>query len=167
MSLQRWWWYIVIYYTLCRSVATFLGVYGSLGVGQVLFILIGSFMLTIGGILGSISVHNNMLANILCAPMSFFDITPIGRLLNRFSKDIYIIDETIPKSLRCVCQCRWSRNIVFDPCRMFVESFFSVASTLIVICIATPFFIIVTIPLGVFYFFVQVHWLISWEMDLL
>ena len=143
---------------LCRSVTTFLGVYGTLGAGQVLFILIGSFALTIGGILGSISVHNNMLANILCAPMSFFDVTPIGRLLNRFSKDIYIIDETIPQSLRCVHVCTDEVEMLYlNPCRMFVESFFSVTSALIVICIATPFFVIVTIPLGVFYFFVQVH----------
>ena len=38
------------------------------------------------------------------APMSFFDTTPLGRILNRFSKDIYTIDETIPSSLRFVLQ---------------------------------------------------------------
>lgn len=80
-----------------------------------------------------------MLKNILHSPMSFFDTTPLGRILNRFSKDIYTIDEVIPRTLRA-----------------FISTFLSVISTVIVILIATPIFAIVIIPLGVFYMLVQV-----------
>ena len=85
---------------LCSSVGEFLGVYAGLGLFQALFILIGSFALSIGGILASQSLHDGMLSNILRSPMAFFDTTPLGRILNRFSKDIYTIDEAIPNSLR-------------------------------------------------------------------
>jgi ABC-type multidrug transport system fused ATPase/permease subunit len=52
-------------------------------------------------VFASTTIHDNMLANILYAPMSFFDTTPLGRILNRFSRDMYTIDETIPDSIRC------------------------------------------------------------------
>ena len=66
--------------------ATDLGVYATLGMGQAVLVLLSSFCLAIGGIFGSRTLHDNMLANILRSPMSFFDTTPLGRILNRFSK---------------------------------------------------------------------------------
>jgi len=33
-------------------------------------------------------LHGKMLSNILLSPMAFFDTTPLGRVLNRFSKDM-------------------------------------------------------------------------------
>ena len=83
-----------------RSVGEFLGIYGSLGACQAIFLLLGSIVLALGGILASRSLHDNMLRSILRSPMSFFDTTPLGRILNRFSKDIYIIDQAIPNSFR-------------------------------------------------------------------
>ncbi|KAK9869795.1 hypothetical protein WA026_003526 [Henosepilachna vigintioctopunctata] len=44
----------------------------------------------------STSLHNNMFVKIAKAPMRFFDTNPSGRILNRFSKDIGIIDEILP-----------------------------------------------------------------------
>jgi ABC-type multidrug transport system fused ATPase/permease subunit len=33
-------------------------------------------------------MHDKVFRKILRSPMSFFDVTPVGRLLNRFSKDL-------------------------------------------------------------------------------
>jgi ABC-type multidrug transport system fused ATPase/permease subunit len=37
---------------------------------------------------GSLRIHKKMLNSIMLSPMAFFDVTPSGRILNRFSKDM-------------------------------------------------------------------------------
>ena len=44
----------------------------------------------------SFRLHNNMFAKILRAPMRFFETSPVGRVLNRFSKDLGTVDEMLP-----------------------------------------------------------------------
>jgi len=45
----------------------------------------------------SFTLHNRMLNAVLGSPMSFFDTTPIGRVLNRFSGDIMQLDLLFPR----------------------------------------------------------------------
>uniref|UniRef100_A0A8C3APB4 Multidrug resistance-associated protein 4 n=1 Tax=Cyclopterus lumpus TaxID=8103 RepID=A0A8C3APB4_CYCLU len=42
------------------------------------------------------ALHNNMFSAVLRTPVHFFDVNPIGRILNRFSKDISQIDSMLP-----------------------------------------------------------------------
>lgn len=44
------------------------------------------------------SLHDDMVTALLKAPVLFFDSNPIGRILNRFSKDIGCMDEVLPKT---------------------------------------------------------------------
>ena len=43
-------------------------------------------------------MHDAMLASILRAPILFFDSNPVGRVLNRFSKDIGFSDNMMPET---------------------------------------------------------------------
>ncbi len=43
--------------------------------------------------------HKNMLDSVMLAKIRFFDLNPIGRIMNRFSKDIGNIDEVLPLAL--------------------------------------------------------------------
>ena len=43
------------------------------------------------------NLHEGMLAGVLFAPMSFFESNPIGRIINRFSKDQWAVDERLPE----------------------------------------------------------------------
>lgn len=117
---------------------TRVGVFGALGVAQGLLVFLGTLLLANASVDASRILHSKLLNNILRVPMVFFDTTPIGRVVNRFAKDIFTIDEAIPNSVRSWLLC-----------------FLGVLGTLFVICLATPFFAIVIIPLAVIYFFVQ------------
>ena len=44
------------------------------------------------------TLHSSILYGVLRAPMSFFDTTPIGRIINRFAKDIESVDSALPQS---------------------------------------------------------------------
>ncbi|XP_072382028.1 ATP-binding cassette sub-family C member 4-like isoform X2 [Diabrotica undecimpunctata] len=45
------------------------------------------------------NLHKNMFSKVLQAPMRFFDTNPSGRILNRFSNDMGIIDEFLPRAM--------------------------------------------------------------------
>ncbi|CAF5160834.1 unnamed protein product, partial [Rotaria magnacalcarata] len=44
-------------------------------------------------------LHNKMFQRIIHCPISFFDLNPIGRILNRFTKDMAIVDEELPTTI--------------------------------------------------------------------
>ncbi|KAI1286826.1 Multidrug resistance-associated protein 1 [Halotydeus destructor] len=69
-------------------------VYAGLGVGQLLTGLIVTYLLLSIIADAAKALHSQMLSRILRAPMSFFDTTPTGRILNRFTSDIYNVDCT-------------------------------------------------------------------------
>lgn len=44
-------------------------------------------------------LHSDMLFGMLRSPIKFFDTTPTGRLINRFSNDMSILDNTLASTL--------------------------------------------------------------------
>lgn len=136
---------------------TYAGVYGALGGAQGISLLISATTFAIGCLRVARDGHNNMLKNILRLPMSFFDgkfafsnhlyfccmiahftVTPLGRIVNRFSKDLDVVDNVLP---------------------MFVRSWvfmaFSVLAIFVVISISTPLFLIALVPIIILYYFLQ------------
>ena len=62
----------------------YLGVYGALGLFQAVFVMLGTVVVSVACLNAAIKMHATMLQRILRSPMSFFDTTPLGRILNRF-----------------------------------------------------------------------------------
>uniref|UniRef100_A0A8C3AGT5 Multidrug resistance-associated protein 1 n=1 Tax=Cyclopterus lumpus TaxID=8103 RepID=A0A8C3AGT5_CYCLU len=115
-----------------------LGVYGALGLSQGVSVFGYSLSTSIGGILASRCLHQSMLYDVLRSPMSFFERTPSGNLVNRFAKEMDTIDTVIPSIIK-----------------MFMGSMFNVMGSCIIILIATPLVAIIIPVLGLLYFFVQ------------
>lgn len=59
-----------------------------------------SITFSLGTIIASKEMHQHMLFGIMRLPMEFFDTTPLGRILNRFSKDVDVTDNVLPQVLR-------------------------------------------------------------------
>lgn len=85
-------------------------------------------------------MHHNMLQRVLQAPQAFFESTPTGRLLNRFSKDVDTIDFHIP-----------------DNIDIWMRTFWYTLNVLLICSALTPMFLIVIAPLLVFFWWVQVN----------
>lgn len=47
-------------------------------------------------ILAARSLHRNMLYCVIQARNRFFDVNPLGRLMNRFAKDVGNVDDVLP-----------------------------------------------------------------------
>ncbi|KAH9715832.1 multidrug resistance-associated protein 11 [Citrus sinensis] len=58
--------------------------------------LVRAFSFAFGSLRAAVKVHNTLLTKIVNAPVLFFDQTPGGRILNRFSSDLYMIDDSLP-----------------------------------------------------------------------
>lgn len=104
-----------------------------------LFVVFASLMLYVGNVLAGKRLHAGILTNIMAAPMSFFDTTPLGRIINRFSKDIDVLDTVIPRTAESWLAC-----------------LLRVLSVPIVIGYSTPWFLTVMFPITILYIMVQV-----------
>lgn len=77
------------------DVSYYLGVYGLLGVAYVVISLFREVVLFWGSLHASWKIHDRLLKAILRAKFRFFDSTPLGQLMNRFSKDIEAVDQEV------------------------------------------------------------------------
>ncbi|KAI1503509.1 P-loop containing nucleoside triphosphate hydrolase protein [Biscogniauxia marginata] len=78
----------------------YIGVYAGLGTAQALLMFSFSLMLTVFGTNASKHLLKQAMTRTLRAPMSFFDTTPLGRITNRFSRDVDVMDNNLSDALR-------------------------------------------------------------------
>ncbi|XP_065758083.1 ATP-binding cassette sub-family C member 4-like [Muntiacus reevesi] len=120
----------------------YLGVYSGLTVSTVLFGITRSLLIFYILVNSSQTLHNKMLEAILRAPVLFFNINPIGRILNRFFKDIGHMDDLLP--------------LIFQD---FIQTFLLVIGVVVVMVAAIPWTAIPVIPLGIIFFVLRWYFL--------
>uniref|UniRef100_A0A8C1B9Y1 ATP-binding cassette, sub-family C (CFTR/MRP), member 9 n=1 Tax=Cyprinus carpio carpio TaxID=630221 RepID=A0A8C1B9Y1_CYPCA len=106
--------------------------------------LITSLTVEFLGVAAATNLHHNLLNKIIHAPIRFFDVTPLGQILNRFSADTNIIDQHIPQTLESL-----------------TRSTLLCLSAIGVIAFVTPAFLIALVPLTVAFYFIQKYFRVA------
>ncbi|XP_074182040.1 ATP-binding cassette sub-family C member 9 isoform X5 [Rhinolophus sinicus] len=96
------------------------------------------------GLTAAKNLHHNLLNKIILGPIRFFDTTPLGLILNRFSADTNIIDQHIPPTLESL-----------------TRSTLLCLSAIGMISYATPVFLVALVPLGVAFYFIQKYFRVA------
>ncbi|XP_032875191.1 ATP-binding cassette sub-family C member 9-like isoform X1 [Amblyraja radiata] len=122
----------------------YLNGYLGLACGGMLCALFSSYTHVISGIRASRHLFANMLHNVTTLPLRFFETTPVGRILNRFSSDFKTIDDQIPINLE-----RFMTHVMWC------------LSAIVINVVVTPFFLLPVIPLLVLYYFLQMFFRVS------
>ncbi|KAG2214416.1 hypothetical protein INT47_000972 [Mucor saturninus] len=126
-----------------NNVWVYLTIYALIGWSGTIFAFLQTMTMWVYcGIRSARFLHSNMLESVVKSPMSFFDTTPLGRILNRFSKDQHTIDEILPRNFN-----------------MYVRVLAQVIATVSIITFSTPFFLLLVIPLFFIYMGVQRYYL--------
>uniref|UniRef100_A0A4W2CY68 Multidrug resistance-associated protein 4-like n=1 Tax=Bos indicus x Bos taurus TaxID=30522 RepID=A0A4W2CY68_BOBOX len=120
----------------------YLGAYSGLTFSTILFGITRSLLIFYVLVNASQTLHNKILRSILRAPVLFFYRNPIGRILNRFSKDIGHMDDSLP--------------LIFQD---FIQTFLLVVGMVVVMVAAIPWIAIPVIPLGIIFFVLRWYFL--------
>ncbi|NWW00316.1 MRP7 protein, partial [Machaerirhynchus nigripectus] len=116
----------------------YLTVYGSIAGANSLFTIIRAFLFAYGALRAAAVIHNRLLQRVLKATVTFFDTTPTGRILNRFSSDVYCVDDSLPFILN-----------------IFLANIYGLLGMLVIMTYGLPWIGLVLLPLAVVYFFIQ------------
>ncbi|KAM4559458.1 ATP-binding cassette sub-family C member 4-like isoform 1-T1 [Odontesthes bonariensis] len=120
----------------------YLGVYAGLTATSVVFGFFRSLVFFNVLVNSAQTLHNSMFNAILRTSMHFFDINPIGRILNRFSKDIGYLDSLLP----------WT---FVD----FTQVFLQVIGVIAVAAVIIPWILIPVVPLLAVFLFLRYYFL--------
>ncbi|KAF9156295.1 Canalicular multispecific organic anion transporter 2 [Actinomortierella ambigua] len=85
-------------------------------------------------------LHRDALVSVLRARMVFFETTPLGRILTRFSKDVDSLDNTLHSSMND-----------------YIVSVYGLLGTLVLLMIVIPWMAIALPPLGCMFYFISIY----------
>ncbi|XP_055785728.1 ATP-binding cassette sub-family C member 4-like [Salvelinus fontinalis] len=120
----------------------YLGIYAGLTGATLIFGFARSLVMFNVLVKAAQSLHNRMFNSILRTPVRFFDINPIGRVLNRFSKDIGQLDAALP----------WT---FVD----FIQIFLQIIGVIAVAASVIPWILIPLVPLVIVFLFLRRYFL--------
>ncbi|XP_067884304.1 ATP-binding cassette sub-family C member 10 isoform X2 [Heterodontus francisci] len=123
---------------LSPQIKFYLTVYCCIAIVNTIFTAARAVLFAYGALRAAVIIHNKLLLQVIKATVTFFDITPIGRIVNRFSSDIYSVDDTLPFILN-----------------IFLASVYGLIGTMMMISYSIPWIMLVLVPLVILYFYMQ------------
>lgn len=119
-------------------------IYGALVAASLGISLIRSVAFFRAAVSAAFHIHNAAFARIICATLLFFDSNPAGRILNRFSRDLGVADDSLPITF-------------FD----LLNALLAVLSTLALVFAVNPWLLIAVTPLAVAFFQLRKYYMVT------
>jgi ABC-type multidrug transport system fused ATPase/permease subunit len=116
----------------------FLGIYFALAAGHAIISFFRTYWFLLLTLVAARYLHAELLDSVLRAPMAFYDVTPVGRILVRFSRDIMQIDFQLPQQYIS-----------------FLQQIASIIAAYVFIAVIFPIFVAAMVPITVLYFVLQ------------
>ena len=123
---------------ISRALATFIVGYVLWLLASIVLSIARDCMFAVAELRAASTMHNDMLHAVMRAPMAFFDTTPLGRVVARFSKDQNTLDMQLPLALNMLIGCM-----------------LEVGFTLVLIGALLPLFLIGLLPIAWVYYVLQ------------
>ncbi|XP_026564930.1 ATP-binding cassette sub-family C member 9 [Pseudonaja textilis] len=130
--------------TLCSEKTCHVAVFSILSGAGIVLCLVTSLTVEWMGLTAAKNLYHDLLNKIILGPIRFFDMTPLGLILNRFSADTNIIDQHIPPTVESL-----SRSTLLC------------LSAVGMISYATHYFLLALLPLGVAFYFIQKYFRVA------
>jgi len=108
---------------------------------SVLFRSLGCFQLTLRA---SKRIHNLAFEKVMLTGIRFFELNPLGRILNRFSKDIGLMDDILPINYNDTINCMMA-----------------VLGIVVFVCTVNPFVLPILLPLLLYFLWIRTYYLKS------
>ncbi|MEW5311484.1 MAG: hypothetical protein WDW38_003194 [Sanguina aurantia] len=115
-------------------------IYASISGVQLLFQLVNALDAARLGLRAATALHASLLSHILAAPMAFFHVTPLGRLVNRLSKDTTDVDRSLAGNLS-----------------MALRGILQLVSTVVLIGVIVPFALPVIVVILLFFYWLYLY----------
>lgn len=87
-------------YTWGLNDSSISGIYFAWGLSSGVMTSVLGAVLSVAFAAASNNFHNMAIRRVFRSPIKFFDNTPLGRIVNRFSKDTDVMDSTLPSSMQ-------------------------------------------------------------------
>ncbi|XP_077138016.1 ATP-binding cassette sub-family C member 10 isoform X1 [Ranitomeya variabilis] len=120
------------------GIGFYLSIYGGIAAVNNIFSALRALLFAFGTVRAATVIHERLLQHVLRGTVSFFDSTPIGRIINRFSSDLYCVDDFLPFILN-----------------IFLANVFGLLGMLVMISYGLPLILPVLLPLAVLYYYMQ------------
>lgn len=125
-----------------QNVWKFVGIYALIGISTAAFDNLRAIILLLySSIRGSKVLHDKMASSVMGSSMGFFESTPIGRIINRFSSDMSTVDHSL--------------KYIFS---YFFRSILNYCLTVLLIGYNMPWFLVFNASLLVIYLYYQVYY---------
>ncbi|GFN86327.1 multidrug resistance-associated protein 5, partial [Plakobranchus ocellatus] len=118
---------------------SYLLIYFLIVLSAVVLTLFKSLSVTKWTLTASTGIHRQGILSVVASPMAFFDSTPVGRIINRFSADLDEIDSRLPMNLD-----------------VFLTNVLLIIGAVTIITYVSPWFLLAVVPLGVIFVLVWI-----------